>query len=249
MDDNKVIFKIKELKQIEPRQNWVVFTKSKILSNTFEQDNKLTYRGLIQNILNYSFKNKLAYSLAAFLFAIGILSFMGYNLLNKPNVQEVKVSPETLMAVKDNVEQLRVKSHDLAQVLTSKTKYIPVSLAVKEAKDAANELTKNIKQNPSLAKEVALEVNNNKTYLNIDSEDKKENDDIKDEDLKEVKEASDDLYKAVVTPLIEDFEKKEESKTLNEDQEKALKSVEDFFEKGKYSSALENLLLINSGNK
>lgn len=233
MEENKLISKFQLLKQIKPRKEWVFSVKNEILSNNFVDRRlvkSLEYKELLLNIFNSVFQRKFAYAFAVFLFVFLGISSVDYYLNVSDNIKIAQVSPAALMEVKDNVETFKIKSQNLSEV--SKDKSQNISLAIKEVRDAAKELTVKIKKDPQLAKSVALEINNNKTYLDV----------IKGEDLKEPLY---NLYKTTVDSMIESYDKT----TLTPIQQKELDRIKNnLLEDGNYTSALENILLMmNSG--
>lgn len=242
--EKELISKLQELKQIKPRNTWVVLAKSDIFSN---KDNVLgskligspSYKDVLSNIFRVSFQRKFAYSLAAFLFvALGVFSFIQYGLPN-PNNSNVKTAqkPESLVAIKSDVEDFKIKSKSLSQIATLNSQ--DISFAVKEVEDAAKELTDAIKKDPQLAKEVALDINNNKTYLNIQGGEG---------DLQGTLNV---LYKTTVEQLVKDFD----DLTLTESQQESLDRIKGLLNQTlgnqeqdsyNFTDGLEDLLLLNA---
>ena len=252
MEDKQLIFRLQELKQIKPRKDWVLLAKSDIFSlppaarasgmqtgdsfikNGNKVVNKVDYSDVLLNVFSVIFQRKFAYSLAVFLFvATGLFGFMKYSLPN--NTADVKVEQQSqgnLVSIKSDVEDFKSKSKSLSQIAKSNSQ--DISLAVKEVKDAAEGLTDAIKKDPQLVKDIALEVNNNKTYLNILGGEG------------ELQGTLDVLYKATVEQLIKDFDRI----TLTENQQGSLDRIKDSFNQGKYegkySNALEDILLLSA---
>ncbi len=242
MTDKELISKLQELRQIKPRKNWVVLTKNQILGGAVFENKKVfnapTHREVLSNVLSLFFQRKLAYVLATFLFlAVGVFGFMKYVVPSDSNVN-VKVaqqsSPADIIAIKSNVKDFKEKSKNFSQV----AKFNPrdISSAVKEVKDAAQELTDAIKKDPQLAKEVALDINNNKTYLDVNG----------DSDLKDT---LNDLYKTTVDTEFKDLEKT----TLTPEQQSRAQEIKNSYDKGEYPPvvALQNILILlaASGSK
>ncbi len=231
ISEKELISKLQELRQVKPNQNWVVFTKRQILGieapvKAPDEAIKPSYADIISSVFSLVFQRKLAYALAVLLFVFaGTLGFL--KLMPQNNVDVAEKSPAALVAIKSDVEQFKIKSKNLAEA----TKYNPesVPLAIEEVKEITVELIVAIKKDPQLAKEIALEVNNNKTYLDI-------------EGGSDLKEASDVLYKIIDEQMIKDLE----NTTLTESQQEALKIAKDLYDKGEYTSALENILLLNA---
>ena len=231
--EQELISRLQSLKQVKPRQEWVILTKSQILGYnreiTKERIRSEKAGALLDFFFSLSYPRKLAYALAiSLIMLIGVFGFLNYNFESKVEVS--KVAPASLVAVKDNVERLKIESRNLAQVTQSQTESSP--LAVKELKEVVQELTVAIQKEPELAKEVALEVNNNKTYLEIIGDDL-------------LRETSDALYKIIDEQMIKDLE----NTSLTENQQKSLDLIKILYKEEKYTSALESILLLNMAIK
>lgn len=228
MTEEQLTSKLQELKQIKPRKEWVVLAKSQILGNNVF-NSKIDGNSVLLDILRLIFQRKFAYSLVAFLFVTaGLFGFMKY-VLPDNKTQSVKVaqqSQENLVSIKSDIEDFKAKSKNLSEI--AKLNSQDITSAVEEVKDAAKGLTDAIEKDPQLAKAVALEINNNKTYLDIPGGDG-------------LKETSDILYKTIDNQMIEDLE----NTTLTESQQEALYIAKDLYNQGKYSYALESILLLD----
>ncbi len=237
MEEKELIIKIKALGQIKPREDWVVLVKSQILrpslgakNNVFENNvNKLTYKDVLSNILRVFFQRKFAYALAVFLLAI--VGFFGLSgvIFNKKGSNKVSVNntPVISLEIKSNLEDFKEKSKNLAE-MSKHNSLETLSVVIKEVKSVAVELANAIKKDPQLARAVALDINNNKTYLDIQGAD-------------DLKETSDTLYKTIDEQMIRDLE----NTTLTEGQQKTLEVIKNLYEEEKYASALESILLLN----
>lgn len=231
MKDQELITKLLELKSIRPRKNWVVFAKSQILTNSFEFNYGAKhefYKNLLLSIRNPFLQKRLAYAFAVMMVAfIGLFGATSYLSVSNDNVSEQ--SSVSLMAgneIKSEVEDFKIKSQSLAQAVSAKSE--DMSIVLQEVKDAAKSLTETIQKDPDLVKVIALEVNNNKAYLDISGEDG-------------LKESSDALYKAIDNQMIEDLEKT----TLTLAQQESLNRIKKLYEEERYSYALESILLLN----
>jgi outer membrane murein-binding lipoprotein Lpp len=231
MQEKDIIQQLKALKQIKPQEAWVVFTKNKITSTVplapvFPASPAGgSWKDAFQSLMGPALQQRLAYSFAVLLTLVATAGFMGYNGLN--NLLVVKPSADQVALVKSNVETLKVKSKTLAEV--SKTKPEEVKAAEKEAKDATNTLTAQVKKNPDLAKEVALEVSKTKTYLDMSAGD-------------DLRQASENLYKTIVEAEIKDLG----NTTLTDSQQETFQHIKTLDKQGKYSQALEMVLKINT---
>ena len=93
MTENELISKIKELKQIKPKQDWVFLTKEQILSKKEEVSSPSFIR-----VMRFMFGHKLAFSsLVVFLVLIGTFSFAQKSLPG-----------DTLFFIKKAVEKSQV---------------------------------------------------------------------------------------------------------------------------------------------
>ena len=233
MNEKELISKLRGLKQIKPRKDWVVLVKNQILgSNVVENEvnNKPVYGEILLNIFKAFFQKKFAYALAVFLvIVIGMFGFMKSGFINDADIPKiVEQSPAALVAIKNNVETFKIKSKNLADVAKYSMKDASLALALKEVKDIAIELTDAIKKDPQLAKAIALEINNNKTYLNIEGGD-------------DLKETSDILYKTIAEQRIKDLK----NTTLTESQQKGLKIAERSCNDKKFTNCMEDVLLLS----
>ena len=224
MTEKELIAKIQELKQIKPRKEWVFSVKNHLLGDNIlvNKIHKPSYKQAFLNLFNFTLQRKLAYAFAALIFVL--MGGIGFMYIPKQN-GNIAVSPVAILAVKDNVETLKTKSKELS--LITKDKPEDISRVIQEVKIVAKNITESIKKDPGLAREVALEVNNNKTYLTVTGEN-------------ELKETSTELYKTIAEQLIKDLE----SETLIEGQYKSLERIKELFHQEKFTDALEGALLL-----
>ena len=225
MTEEQLIFKLRGLKDITPRKDWVLLVKTKILESRVMQENleEKVSRGTFANVFQVITRPQLSYAFALLLFVAA--GFLGITYFVPQNTQPTP-DPAALVAVKNDVEIFKAKSQNLAQAMKSNSQDVP--LAVEEVKEVAKSLTTAIEKDPGLAKEIALEVNNNKTYLEGG-------------EAEDLKETSDALYKTIDEQMIQDLE----NTTLTDSQQEALLIIKNLYEQGKYSHALESILLLN----
>lgn len=228
--DLELISKLQQLRQIKPRENWVVFSKNNIFSQEATKS-KPNYGEIFSNILRIVFQKKLAYAYALpiILIAVGglwVVTEDGFNYNNFNISKNPSISAVSENTIKDNLKDFKLKTQSFVQANQSNPQ--DVLVATKEVKDATNNLINIVKTNPEAAKAIALDVNNNKTYLDVAGSN-------------DLKEASNDLYKAIDSQMIEDLK----NTTLTDDQKKSFDFIVDLYNQGKYSSALENILLFN----
>jgi len=228
MTEQELINSLKELKNINPSKPWAFSLKMQIL----EQKNAplpVQHRvlNMLGSIFNTGYHNKLAYAFAAFLLvAMGFVGVLGTGSLPFADKSVAVLSPD--FVIKSRVETLKEKSEYLTSAVKSNQPET-ILVAVKEVKDAAKKLTDSIAQNPSKAKEVALDMKNNKTYFDISAG-------------FEVKQASDELYKIIDEQMIRDLEQT----TLTEEQKISFDEAKGLFEQEEYAQALEKILTISN---
>ena len=226
MTEEQLIYQLKELNKIKPNKTWVVLVKMNILGSDIPARKEVlqpTYKFNVSNILGFIFQRKLAYAFAMLFFVF--LGGLGFLYLPKQDGQ-MAMSPAVISAVKGDVEMLKTKSRALSQIAVNNPE--DISYAFQEVKTVAKTITKSIKKDPGLAKEVALEINNNKTYLTVTGED-------------ESKETLTELYKTIAEQLIKDLE----DVSLTEDQKKSLERIKNLYDQEKFTDALEGALLLD----
>ncbi len=238
MTEEQIIAKLQTLKNIKPRENWVVFAKANIFGSeavAFQPVKKPGFKEILSGMFGLTLQRKFIYSFTtiALMFA-GVFGFAQYTLPGDMLFEVKKITEQSQAAlvresdVKSNVETFKKRSHDLSLVVKNNKGGNKVS-AIREVKDAAKNLALAIKKDTALAKEVALEIQNNQTLLAVLSE----------EDLKET---SGDLIKVVTIQLAGDLEAKIEK---TETEAAFLAEIQLLVKAGKYQEALEKILLIN----
>ncbi len=243
MTQQELIAKLQELKQIKPKQEWVALSKMSILNSDLaavKPLKKARFSSIFSNFSPSNYRSGLVYSLAAFLLLFagiaGVLTY-GFPSLNI-GTSVAKQSTNEILAentLKSNVEVFKAKSEDLTQAMELKSSNIPV--AIKEAKDATKNLTDAIEKNPELAGTVALEVNNDKTLLDVQAGSASP-------DVTDLQNSTDELEGAVVGPLIKD----EEKISLTPDEETAFKAAQAEYNKGDNGDALRDMLLLQKSS-
>ncbi|MCD6528057.1 hypothetical protein J7K44_00185 [bacterium] len=236
ISENEVIKKIQELKQIEPRKDWVVLTKKQILG----EDHVST--GFIFRF----FQNKLA--LASVSTVLSVLILFGIftasqSALPGDLLYPIKKTGERIRLVfapeeEKPVYQLQIVNNrleELAKVAqTRQGKDLPLVYKEVEASvaQAAKTLTTEVRKpakDSNLSKKIVAQVQK--------IEKKKE----KVEQILATQVETKELDNAVRTLaawLINDWE----NRTLNEKQKTVLKEAKELYKEGNYSQALELLL-------
>ena len=237
----QLISQLKELKEIKPRQEWVSLLKSQIIVEKKAEvqtkviDNPAQFAGFASIMDMFSstvFQKRLAYSLATLaLMIVGVLGFVKYE--SPASVKQVAVQSQASLlgqvALKQNATNLSNKVNGLAQA-TKSNRAAATSSALRDinsnAKDLAESLKTNKTNDPETLKEIAVSL---KTLADVSGTDLTKNPDVN------------DLYQTVVENQISDLQKT----TLTDNQKIILTKAEDLYKAGKYSDALEQILLIN----
>lgn len=240
MTEKELISKLQELKQIKPRKEWVSLARMNMFSvETTERKviAKPVFHWNSSNVFNVFSQRKIAYSLATLLFMfVGLAGFLTYGFPQDVKVTKqsvVTVSPAEMLAedtIKSTVADFKVKSHDLAKIMQNKSE--DATVALNAVKEAAKSITQTIQKDPRLAKTVALDINNNKTYLDISGSD-------------DLKDTLNDLYEPIIIQLVEDFKQM----TLTESQEKSVDRIKNLVGQKKFMNALEDALLLGMAIK
>jgi len=233
----QLIDQLRTLKDIKPRQEWAVLLKSQIfLSAETSVKAEAEKPGIMDIFTSVFFQRKLAYSFAVLAFMIvGVLGFaqltMPGDLLFpiKKMAEQSQASLTGQTAFKQNVATLNSRINDLAQVAKEgRTNSIPSAISEISAnvKDLAQKLKDGPTQDSQTLKEIASSL---KTLASVPGTDLTENKDVK------------DLYQTVVQGQIADLEKT----TLTDEQKLTLEEIKVLYDEGKYTDALEKILLIS----
>lgn len=238
--EKQLISKLKEFREIKPRQQWASLLKSQIMEQKSEvvaEKNTAGFASILETLSANVFQRKLAYSFSALLFiVIGIFGFAQYTTPGDvlfPVKRLAEQSSASLIGktiITQDIEKLSNRINDLAMV-SKVGKTGNVTPTINEISANAADLAKNLKENnvkdPETIKEI---VNNLKTLASVSTENLEENTGVK------------DLYQTIVETQISDLKEA----TLTDSQKEILKVVEDLYKKGKYAEALEKVLLISN---
>jgi len=234
ISEKKLIGQIRELKEIKPRKEWVILTKSEIFNEIGESKKIFAQNNIVPSfkikIPTFFFSKKLAYSSIAFVFIfIGLIGFANNTVpgdllfpIKKITEQSTAaLSGET--ALKQNLTTLNHRINDLAQV-SKGGKISRIPSVMNEVNANASALAENLKKeliaDSATISEIAISL---KTLATVMGPDLAENSDMK------------ILYKTVIESQVADMEKS----TLTEKQAETLKEVKELYKEEKYQRALE----------
>jgi len=244
----QIIESLKQMKEIKPRQEWAILLKSQILAPKQVEievpvKQKTILRqgyareksvGILDIISSVFFQRKLAYSSALALFLIvGIFGFAQYTIPGDLLFPLKEVTEQSTAALtghttlNQDVANLNNSINNLAQVNKDGRKdTIPSAISKINASASvlANNLINNSVQDPQKLNEISQTLN--KTLADIPGTDLTETSGVQD----------------LLQALIADYQKT----TMTDDQKDTLTEAKDLYNQGKYTDALEKILLINN---
>lgn len=257
MTEAELIKKIQELKQIQPRKDWVLFTKSQIFSEEPKESFASVLTSLLPMVgkifpmaqifspfrfLNFKNLKPVLVTLAslfilisgAFIFAQnslpGDLLFSAKKITERS--QSVFVSDDNIIKFELNIAEKRLD--DLAKV-TEKNSVKNLAPAINEYKESVSDVAKSlaVENNKEVVKEIVSGVK------------KLEEKEQQVRTLGAVIGENEELGKAVAQKMVETLEtliKDLEGRTLTEDQQEDFAKAKEYFEAGDYNQALIELL-------
>lgn len=256
MTEKELISKIRQLRQIKPRKDWVVFTKKQILSSpTFQEKVELDLgeeiRGQTSVGLNELFEGIRIIFQHKFVFAplvilivlVGTFGFAQKSLpgdLLYPVKRIVEKSQAIFVAEK---EQPRLTLELANRRLDDLTK-IAQNNSVKNLAPAINEYQASVSE---VAKSLAKEKDTETVKAIVIEVQKLEEKKQQVESLGAVigeNEDMDEVCAQKIVEILESFIKDLEGRSLTEEQGKGLAEVKKDCQNGNYSEALEKLLLL-----
>jgi len=242
MTEKDLIAQIKQLKEIKPRKDWVVFTKKQIFEGDAKVRSGLPVFGLneVFDGLRVIFDHRFAFaSLTVIIVLIGTFGF-AQNSLPGNWLYSVRKATEQgqkpfISESEFNLKIAKNRLEDLSKVVhNNSTKNLAPAINEYQASvsQVARVITKDeIRKNPDTVKEMVKEVKNMEIKtaeirsLGVEISENKELD-------------------LALVQLLMDQIKELENKTLTQDQLKILGEVKTEVEVGYYAEALEKLLIL-----
>ncbi len=244
ISEKELISKLQTLKDIKPRQDWVIFAKREILggNKVVVKDSFINKLSAILAVLpSLTYQRKLAYSFATLvLIIVGLFGFAQHTMPGDLFFSVKKVAEQSQAALsgqtnlKQDMANLSNRINDLAQV-TKEGRTTNIPSAINEVRQSAFRVTESLKvsltKDPQLTRELASAAQKIKQLQTL-------------ADLTgtpEIKSLND-----VLTILVQNEITDLEKTTLTEAQQIILKDVKDLYDKGDYGEALEKILTINN---
>jgi len=235
MQEKQLIAKLKELRQIKPRQDWVVSVKKDIMGEQPKFGTQIlsVFRAVPRTVSHH----KLVYATVT---AFMILVAMVGGLFLIPTSNNNKLETELLAAAVQSRCNLEIANQKLENLTKEIAKNGEAdSTTIQEVNqtiaEASKTITERIVKNPKALKEIVGEVkkiDQNKKNLQTLGV-------IVDEDFQ-----LNNVLQPIVLNEIESLEKS----SLTESQQLELKELKTLYKIGQYTDALEKILLITSPN-
>lgn len=238
MTEKNLIAKIKELKQIKPKQEWVLLTKSQILVLDNQTDrNRISFVAVLRGLF---FQPRMAYaSLVILGLFISAFSFAQNSLpggLLYP-LKRIAEKSQALFVSEDEQPkaQLELTNKRLEELtkIAQENQTSKLAPAINEFQKSAAAAVKNLKKPQKITKEMIDEtkklLENKEKLITLGVV------------IGETKELDNALDRLVIESQIQDLEKR----SLTEDQKEILETAKVNLEEGNLSQALENILQIN----
>jgi hypothetical protein len=244
MTEKQLIAKIKKLKQIKPKEDWVYFAKNQILNETLEPEKTslslVTFIKEIQRGERFVFRHKPAFAFLTVLAVfIGLFGFT-QNSVPGDSLFALKKIAEQGQAVfisqkdqpKHNLEIANKRLDDLFKI-AEENEVANLATAINEYQETVSKAAE------SLAKADNPDINEINDVIKklAEKEEKVKSLGI---EIGEAEELNNVLAKIVEAEIIE-----LEDKELSSEQEEVLIKIKQDYETGDYSNALENILLLN----
>lgn len=248
MTEKELVAKLRQLKEIKPKENWVCFVKDQILkdeSPVYKKEVEYNFSFLsflkeLQRGEKFVFQHKPAFAfLTALVILIGVFGFAQNSVpgealftLKKLTEQSQSIFVSEKDQIKRNFELANKRLDDLTKV-AQENSVANLSSAINEYQETVSKAAE------SLAKAGKPDI---KEISAVIKELEKKEEAIKSLGIKigekeELKNILSDMVGLEISEL--------EQKTLTEEQKELLIKIKQSYEQGNYSQALEEILLFN----
>lgn len=238
LTQKKLIEQLGELKTIKPNKEWVILLKSQILSPTAEvlAEKKSSAKANFAGFFNGIFHRKALSAVVSL--AVIIVGVFGFAIHTVPGdllfpIKKIAEQSQAALTGQTGLSQsmatLNSRINDLALVAKEGRKD-NIPSVISEISANASQVVKDLKDNQSKNQQAIKDIANSLRVLaDVPGTDLTANQDVK------------NLYEAVVTNQIEDLD----NTTLTDEQQTSLEQIKELYDQGKYTEALEAILLIN----
>lgn len=254
MTEKELIAKIQELRQIKPRQDWVILTKNQILGTSTElsaseekpQFSFIVFLRELQRGEKFVFQHKPAFAIIiTLLVLIGVFGFAQNSVpgdflfsLKKIAEQSQTVFISEKEQPKHNLEAVNKRLDDLTKIAQANQSQ-KLGPAITEYQQTVSKAVESLsrtdsKKDSQNLKEIVAEVKKIEEKTNI----------IKSLGIEGIGENQE--WDNALAQIVEREIKGLEETTLTEKQQEALIEVKSDYEAGNYSQALEKILLLTN---
>lgn len=247
MTEKELIQKLREIQDIEPREDWVVLAKNRILSEN--QAKKESFAAQLVSVFEIRPFLKPALATAfCFCLLFGTFSFSQNSLPGDMLYSIKRIGEKAKISLASEEEKPKVQM-GITQDKFSELVQIAEENKGRNLAPAVEEVEKSIKETAEAIKKIALAENDDKTVVDFknkvkDIQEKKE---IVEEilatkiDTQELEDSVQGYYKVLVERELNDLEDKE----LTQEQQELVDEAKELFETGNYQEALEKILILS----
>jgi len=238
MTEKELIAKIKELRQIKPREDWVLFTKKEL----FKDESRRKWLSVFRPEVNFIFRHRPVFAtLVILLVLIGVFGFAQNSVpgdslfpLKKIAEESEKFFASEKNEARINLELVNRRLDDLEKIAESNQTQ-KLASAITEYQESVNKAAESLAG--AEPKEIVEQVKQ------LEEKERK----IKSYGV-EIAQSSEEL-KDVLSQITEREIQDLEKRSLTPEQEKLLEEIKEDYKAGKYSQALEKILILSNINE
>jgi len=238
MTEKELIAKIKELRQIKPREDWVLFTKKEL----FKDESRRKWLSVFRPEVNFIFRHRPVFAtLVILLVLIGVFGFAQNSVpgdslfpLKKIAEESEKFFASEKNEARINLELVNRRLDDLEKIAESNQTQ-KLASAITEYQESVNKAAESLAG--AEPKEIVEQVKQ------LEEKERK----IKSYGV-EIAQSSEEL-KDVLSQITEREIQDLEKRSLTPEQEKLLEEIKEDYKVGKYSQALEKILILSNINE
>ena len=238
MTEKELIVKIKELRQIKPREDWVLFTKKEL----FKNESGRKWLSVFKPEVNFIFRHRPAFATLVILLVLtGVFGFVQNSVpgdslfpLKKMAEKSEKFLTSEKNEARINLELVNRRLDDLKKIAENNQTQ-KLAPAITEYQESVNKAAESLAG--AEPKEIVEQIKQ------LEEKERK----IKSYGV-EIAQSSEEL-KDVLSQITEREIQDLEKRSLTPEQEKLLEEIKEDYKAGKYSQALEKILILSNINE
>lgn len=238
MTEKELIVKIKELRQIKPREDWVLFTKKEL----FKDESRRKWLSVFRPEVNFIFRHRPVFAtLVILLVLIGVFGFAQNSVpgdslfpLKKMAEKSEKFLTSEKNEARINLELVNRRLDDLKKIAENNQTQ-KLAPAITEYQESVNKAAESLAG--AEPKEIVEQIKQ------LEEKERK----IKSYGV-EIAQSSEEL-KDVLSQITEREIQDLEKRSLTPEQEELLEEIKEDYKAGKYSQALEKILILSNINE